>query len=898
MAGGYLENEKFTKDTWIYKAEGIKEFTPGTLTATFYYGEGESWRSWKEYIEEAQVCWNYWMAYENTSVYNPELTNGIQSVDVNSFQGGQFNTQFDVPAGAVWVACWARLKWKSYTVKQGNNTITKYYGGDEIGQGAEVSWYRATDWTLNRDSWPKLPPDPTYTLKYDKLNVTFTDIRPLSPDGLAHANDLIVQLWTHNRVEETKYVQVWSGNHYDPGYMDDDQLNYNFNTSARVSFDVKPGNEYYIRATSVRYGDGYAPLNNKKNNPWYPLSSAGEISWTNWVPDGENGIITRPSKITYSDVYVMSSDSVRLTWNVADLADYYKITYATELAYLDSNVATTVTTEDLEYPLDHTFVLGNLESGRTYYYKISGVNETGVGDSCPPKSFVLGKRPSAPTTWSSTTTIEYGKKVILYWAHNSEDSSIQEVAQLNITYTYNYGSPISTTLTFDTPTLGDDEIIGDDNREPTDFYVIDTNFLSEGDTGDKRITKIEWKVRTAGILKETNGDPAYGPWSIVRTVDVFSPPLLALYPVDAEDKIYIEAFPYNVAMEAGPENQDVLSYHLSIISASKYTDYDPTGSQIYIGKGQEVFSFDYDPPKDKDVNTDLISWTHTNKKLIVKLNPNDVNFAANMTYTVSGSVTMSTGLTAYKSYNTTVHWSEAMDGSINGSVYIRNDQLIAEVTANYRDTNGNIDRNVYLNFYRRTFDGKYLPLETEVENLDKPVVIDPHPPLDYASYRITAISRKTGAVKYTDLAPAFVGEIFAVIQWDEEWPTYYPEYVGPGSAIQPAWQGTMLKLPWNLDISDNWSPQFSAVEYIGREHPVGYYGTQEGHTASWKIDVVKADREMVAKLRRLATYKGNVYVREPYGSGYWAMVKVSFSQNHTNLVVPVTLDITRVEGGI
>ena len=41
---------------------------------------------------------------------------------------------------------------------------------------------------------------------------------------------------------------------------------------------------------------------------------------------------------------------------------------------------------------------------------------------------------------------------------------------------------------------------------------------------------------------------------------------------------------------------------------------------------------------------------------------------------------------------------------------------------------------------------------------------------------------------------------------------------------------------------------------------------------------------------------GDVYVRQPSGSGYWASIKVSFSQTHCEVTIPVTLDITRVEG--
>jgi hypothetical protein len=43
---------------------------------------------------------------------------------------------------------------------------------------------------------------------------------------------------------------------------------------------------------------------------------------------------------------------------------------------------------------------------------------------------------------------------------------------------------------------------------------------------------------------------------------------------------------------------------------------------------------------------------------------------------------------------------------------------------------------------------------------------------------------------------------------------------------------------------------------------------------------------------------GDVYVREPSGSGYWANIAVSFSQKHCELTIPVSLTISQVEGGL
>ena len=101
-----------------------------------------------------------------------------------------------------------------------------------------------------------------------------------------------------------------------------------------------------------------------------------------------------------------------------------------------------------------------------------------------------------------------------------------------------------------------------------------------------------------------------------------------------------------------------------------------------------------------------------------------------------------------------------------------------------------------------------------------------------------------------------------------------------------------------MDVSDSNKPDVSLVEYIGRKYPVSYYGTQLGSTSTWNMEIPKDDEETLYGLRRLAIWMGDVYVREPSGSGYWANVTVSFSQKHCELTIPVTLSITRVEGGV
>ena len=212
------------------------------------------------------------------------------------------------------------------------------------------------------------------------------------------------------------------------------------------------------------------------------------------------------------------------------------------------------------------------------------------------------------------------------------------------------------------------------------------------------------------------------------------------------------------------------------------------------------------------------------------------------------------------------------------------------------DASGNRPSGVTLSVYRRQYDGGFVELAKGLSNNENVFVTDPHPSLDYARYRIVAISDTTGAVSYYDLPGYPVGEIAVIIQWDEQWSNFND--LGEDAQESPIWGGSVLRLPYNIDVSDNSQSDVTLVKYIGRSRPVSYYGTQIDSTATWNVEIPKKDKETLYGLRRLANWTGDVYVREPSGSGYWANVSVSFSQTHCELTIPVTLSLTRVEGGI
>lgn len=209
---------------------------------------------------------------------------------------------------------------------------------------------------------------------------------------------------------------------------------------------------------------------------------------------------------------------------------------------------------------------------------------------------------------------------------------------------------------------------------------------------------------------------------------------------------------------------------------------------------------------------------------------------------------------------------------------------------------GIIVEGMTLAVYRREFDGTFTELASGLDNNKRTFITDPHPALDYARYRVVATDIATGAVSYYDLPGCPVNGIEVVIQWDEAWSSF--DTNDEDVPEQPAWAGSMLKLPYNIDTSSSHSVDVSLVKYIGRKHPVSYFGTQLGETETWNVVIPADDKDTLYAIRRLAIWTDNVYVREPSGKGYWASISVSYSQKHCELTIPITFSVTRVEGGI
>ena len=632
---------------------------------------------------------------------------------------------------------------------------------------------------------------------------------------------------------------------------------------------------YVVKNNLKKYKSGKATIHTNSASWSCTLATGAEYkvrcrSWrgrlhSEWSDYSSNVSSTPAAPKSIKTLKALSTTGVYLEWTKVTGCTKYEVQYVTNRSYFGSN-PDQVHTRTVEN-VTHTEITG-IETGYQYFFRVRAYNSDDQASNWTPvKSLKLGQNPGAPTTWSSTTTAMVGESVRLYWVHNSEDNSSQTSAQLE---TIIDGKKTTETI----------------KNTKTGIHIDDTSYKSLSTKAYYEGTKILWRVRTAGITGK------YGDWSVQRTIDVYSIPTLQLNITDSTDSelTTLESFPFYIKAEASPNTQTVLSYHVSITSMQTYSTSDRTGTDTLISRGQEVYS------KFFDMSNDL--FTDGLKNLIIELNAGNIDLENNVVYKISCIASMDSGLTASAETEFEVGWSEQTYG-INAEIGYDPDTYSCSIQAFCTDEQNKLIPGITLAIYRRDYTGELIEIAGGLENGSYTYVTDPHPALDYGRYRIVATENATGAVSYYDIPPYPIKETSIIIQWDETWENLITDGLDETEIVmEPLWSGSLVKLPYNVDVSDKNGVDVSLVEYIGRKRPVSYYGTQLGETSSWRVEIPRDDADTLYALRRLAIYTGDVYVREPSGTGYWANVAVSISQTHCEVKIPVSFDITRVEGGI
>lgn len=772
-------------------------------------------------------------------------------------------------------------KYSDFTPSYGNSTkvrvsikpVSTTYtntSGKEVKHWTNVSWTSKKTYSFSNNPPLKPSSTPSISIENDKLTASLGSIGSL--------NASIVEFDVYKDGKSSyKKKKVSTSN------VSNDTLS--------VEFTIDIGSVYKVRARSIKSD----------------MTSA----WSNISEEKS----TVPSAPTIKKCMEGSDEeSVDVEWTPVTTATSYTIQACSSSAFPIGNsdheiksygpfVSTSNEFKNCYAKIKDDYIKNLAKSNSNIYVRMYATNDKldgNVRDSAYSEvaQTNIGNGPAAPTTSSSRTIYTVGDLVTLQWTHNPANNTSTGSGEGNsIINTENYAKYSHVDLYVNgtkklIPTLvhfdGDTPSTANEKSHEKTFTILTKSESDGASENDLDIVcpdgaTLTWRVRTAGKGGEL------GEWSVIRTIEVYAEPTLTLRDasdeeIENESTIDLSKLPIIVRGDVEPDTQYIIGYHVEITANTNHYIPDNYGETVSVREGDVVFARSFD---------DITGNGH---EFEINLGAGDVTLAKDANYTLTCTVTMNSGKSVAKSFNFNVLW-ESTEYYIDADVEIDRDNLTATIHPYCKKVSDDtIATDVLLYVYRREYDGTFTRISGDLDNTVGIHVIDPHPALDYARYRIVAQANNGSTCLYTDINDYPVNEKALVLQWDEN----YSDFTVNAETDEVEgveWGGQMLKLPYNLSVSSKYNADVSLIEYIGREHPVSYYGTQLGEGETLTVDIPKKDTETLYKLRRLARWMGDVYVREPSGTGYWANISLSFNQKNLSLTIPVTINVMRVEGG-
>lgn len=630
---------------------------------------------------------------------------------------------------------------------------------------------------------------------------------------------------------------------------------------ARIVTPIESGYLYGVRVRAY-FNGMYSEWTNVSS---YVASKADVVTNVSITLDSVNKIETDEGT---SYVYYMKS-----TWDPALGATSYTIEYTTDPDIFIYNPDSVTKVESPSNIFD-----GPLLAAGVYYFRVKANNDSSDNDKAEYSEILkipVGEHPNRPTVWVSDLVTTVDNSLTLYWIHNSPDGGKETEAI--ITYSIN----------------------GKLYQDGIDVIKTDQTTVSS-------------YTFTREQLREWMNDPEYPErktgYTLSFGVRTFGPDPNVMSPADSTNSILVYSsinLTFEMQYGSGPEKGWPLSgftrfpilatahlqnnafkplrYTVTCYAKDSYVTMDNMGKTKIVNANEAIFNKTYEPNSDGELN--------------VELGATDIQFENNQWYGFRCTAITQSSLTVSEEHRFEVMcYRKPPTYAINAEIGINRNNYTAAINPYAEYYNHELVENVTLDVYRRQFDNSYILIAGNLPNDRGTFVTDPHPALDYARYRIVATSSEDGSMSYFDVPAAPIGGKSIVIQWAEEYTTF--SSASPDRTAERNWGGSVLMLPYDVDISDNVNPEVEFVNYSGRENPVSYYGDKKDYTSTWNATIPKEDVDTIYLLRRLQNWKGDVYIREPSGTGYWANVKVSFDLTHVELTSKVTINVTRVEGGI
>lgn len=576
-----------------------------------------------------------------------------------------------------------------------------------------------------------------------------------------------------------------------------------------------------------------------------------------------------------------SESSVKLSWNAFPSAISYVIKWASEKWMFDVDQGVDQTDSD-----STSVLITGIETGKKWFFRVYGKNESGqISSVYISADIILGTKPAPPTTWSESSTVTNPDEAVLYFIHNAQDGSKMQKSNIYLEKFAPGVTPKDSRHAAGRITIPYN-VIGLDSGTVVDYQLAEAVYDDTYKSFFADITNewtIRWSVSTFGVYSEGSD------YSVARDIMVYTKPSMTIR-LEPSDTV----FPLKLTISTSPSTTNILSYDIKITSTERYVTEDAAGRSRIIGINESVYSRVIVPSNGSDHN-----YAHT-------ITAGDVMLETGITYNIAVTTAFANGLSASGSVDYTPSYEVDTDYDIDADVFFDTENYTASINP-YAVVDADADEfeyvsDVTLAVYRREYDGSLSLIQDGIPNDGTTYITDPHPSLDIPRYRIVTTHTSSGVTDYADIEGDENNITSAIIQWDDDWGNHQifedEEEDDADRLVEPSYAGHILVLPYNIKVSDTNSLDVEFANYIGRRHPVSYYGTHVGTKNSWSADIPKTDTDRLFLIRQLAAFMGDCYVREPSGIGYWAQVNVNYSRDYDSLIIPVSLDITRVDGGV
>lgn len=546
-----------------------------------------------------------------------------------------------------------------------------------------------------------------------------------------------------------------------------------------------------------------------------------------------------------------------------------KIYYADSLELLTTNKTANSSVEVSLGFQEMSAIVTGLDAGKTWYF--AAWIKTGDGEQCElfsemTASCTIATTPDPPTILALPKAAYVGESVEVQWTHNNADGSAQTAAQVSVTANAGGGNPSTTVY----------DVRGDE------FYTV---FIDPERFSDSSTCSI--KVRTMGTADE------FSEWSEDVEMIVYAKPSSRVSIQDASaegpygkriSKLPVR-FDMSVSAKSGALSQSVTQWRLVLTAKEKIDYVDGYGNDAVIAPSEVV----------SEIIVDTNDEDFTQPEQTVEVTAIDAVFTNGAAYDATVYALMDSGLEA-----------EPFTASFDCAIDSDMDAPIAAISTMYdwsvriypslyktEEVDGeevsSLDDKVLFTVFRVGQDGTLDMVQTGVPNAEGVFAVDRHPSFGSMRYRIVANHQETDEVTVTDVEDDN-GWDFILIQWDERAGVFDQD----DDDVQFAFE--YVRLPWNVTVNQQSQKDVAFKHYQGRRHPVALFGTQVGETGSWSCEIIKYEEdEELMKLRKLAAWMGECWVRDSSGLSYPANVDVRINRSWNSRAISVDLEVTRVD---